>query len=159
MNRIQKNQCLVQLPDEISHLPQCVPNLFWLSVAERHDCICLFKFRASFQILWVWVHETSCCILYVANFGDHAVEMIHLYLFQKIMIAKKQPRVKLSNDGWCWSIRSAREKKIFKGRKYQMFKRKKIKFPDCTTTIVYKRSNKLPWSNDFLVCPGKCITW
>lgn len=116
MNRIQKNQCLVQLPDEISHLPR-VPNLFWLCVAERHDCICLFKFRASFQILWVWVHETSCCILNVANFGDHAVEMIHLYLFQKIMIAKKQPRVKLSNDGWCWSIRSAREKKIFKGRK------------------------------------------
>lgn len=62
MNRVQQNECLVQLPNKISPLPECVPELFWLVVSKCRECICLLKFRASFQILRVWVE----CIKYPA---------------------------------------------------------------------------------------------
>lgn len=64
MNRIQQNECLVQLPIKISHLPECVPELFWLSVSKCHEHVCLSKFRAPFQTPHVWIECVKHLTLY-----------------------------------------------------------------------------------------------
>lgn len=147
MNIIQQSECLVQLPNKISRLPECVPKLFWLAVSKCHDCICLLKFRASFQTLPVWVECTRHPTLYprcqIAPGNDLYLSFLEYYSCKD---AKKNgiSKTQMGDIGPYEMIRSLREQ---------------IKLPDCSPITVCKWSNKLPWAHHFLVCPANYNLW
>ena len=147
MNRIQQNECLVQLPNNIPHLPECVPELFWLAVSKCNECICLLKFRASFQTLRVWVECIKHPTLYprwqIVPGNDSYLSLLEDYCC-KAAIGNGVVKTQMSDAHLYEKIRSLREQ---------------IKLPECTPVIVCKWSNKLPWLHHFLVCLGKYNLW